>query len=34
MNIGSKEIVLEIGSGHNPDLKSDILCDKYLENND
>lgn len=33
MNIGSKNIVLEIGSGHNPDPRSDILCDKYLEDN-
>jgi len=33
MNIGSKDIVLEIGSGHNPDPRSDILCDKYLEDN-
>lgn len=33
MAIGSKDIVLEIGGGHNPDPRSDILCDKYLEDN-
>lgn len=33
MNIGSKDTVLETGSGHNPDPRSDILCDKYLEDN-
>lgn len=34
MNIGSKDIVLEIGSGGDPHLGPDILCGKYLGNND
>lgn len=34
MNIGSKNIVLEIGSGGDPHSVPDILCGKYLENND
>lgn len=28
--IGSKDLVLEIGSGERPNARSDILCDKYL----
>lgn len=28
--IGSKDLVLEIGSGERPNPRSDILCDKYL----
>ena len=30
MNIRSNHLVLEIGSGHNPNPRSDILCDKSL----
>ena len=33
MNIRAKDVVLEIGSGHNPHNRSDLLCDKYLEDN-
>jgi len=31
MNIHPSDFVLEIGSGHNPKTRSDILCDKYLD---
>ena len=24
------KLVLEVGSGHNPHVRSDVLCDKYL----
>lgn len=24
------KLVLEVGSGHNPHLRSDVLCEKYL----
>lgn len=30
MNIKSTDLVLEIGSGNNPNPRSDILCDRYL----
>lgn len=30
MNIQNDDFVLEIGSGHNPRLRSDILCDKFF----
>ncbi|MBI3597170.1 MAG: class I SAM-dependent methyltransferase, partial [Nitrospirae bacterium] len=30
--IQPRDLVLEIGSGHNPYPRSDILCDKHLEN--
>lgn len=30
MHIRSGDLVLEIGSGHNPKVRSDVLCDKYL----
>jgi SAM-dependent methyltransferase len=30
LNIRDKDIVLEIGSGHNPHWRSDVLCDKDL----
>lgn len=30
MNIAPNDLVLEIGSGHNPKVRSDVLCDKYL----
>ena len=31
MNIRSGDFVLEIGSGHNPKNRSDILCDKHID---
>ena len=31
MNINRSDIVLELGSGHNPYYRSDILLDKYIE---
>ena len=30
MNIRPDDFVLEIGSGHNPNTRSDILCDKFI----
>ena len=30
MNIAPNDLVLEIGSGHNPKVRADVLCDKYL----
>ncbi len=30
MNIRPNDFVLEIGSGHNPKIRSDILCDKFI----
>ncbi len=30
MNIRPHDFVLEIGSGHNPKIQSDILCDKFI----
>lgn len=30
MPIRPTDLVLEIGSGHNPKVRSDVLCDKYL----
>lgn len=30
MNIRTNDLVLEIGSGHNPKIRSDVLCDRYL----
>ncbi len=30
MNIAPTDLVLEIGSGHNPKVRADVLCDKYL----
>ena len=30
MNIRSDDFVLEIGSGHNPKARSDVLCDKFI----
>lgn len=32
-NIRSDDLVLEIGSGHDPVSRSDVLCDRYLEDN-
>jgi len=31
MNIRETDFVLEIGSGHSPKTRSDILCDKFIE---
>jgi hypothetical protein len=33
MNSKSSEVVLEIGSGNNPNPRSDILCDRYIHDN-
>jgi len=33
MNIQPNDFVLEIGSGHNPKTRSDILCDKFIDDN-
>ena len=30
MNIRPNDFVLEIGSGHNPKARSDVLCDKFI----
>ena len=30
MNIRADDFVLEIGSGHNPKTRSDVLCDKFI----
>lgn len=29
-NVKRKQLVLEVGSGHNPHIRSDVLCDKYF----
>lgn len=34
MNIRSNDFVLEIGSGHNPKTRSDVLCDKFIEDDE
>jgi len=31
MKIGPDDLVLDVGSGHNPNPRSDILCDRYVE---
>lgn len=31
MKIGPDDLVLDVGSGHNPNPRSDILCDRYIE---
>jgi uncharacterized protein YbaR (Trm112 family) len=31
MKIGPNDLVLDVGSGHNPNPRSDILCDRYIE---
>ncbi|MEO5953040.1 MAG: methyltransferase domain-containing protein [Chloroflexia bacterium] len=31
MKIGDNDLVLDVGSGHNPNPRSDILCDRYIE---
>lgn len=34
MNIHANDFVLEIGSGHNPNVRSDVLCDKFIEDDE
>ena len=34
MNIRADDFVLEIGSGHNPKTRSDVLCDKFIADNE
>ena len=34
MNIAANDFVLEIGSGHNPKARSDVLCDKFIEDDE
>lgn len=34
LNIKKDDLVLEIGSGHSPHYRSDVLCDKYLVNDE
>ena len=34
MNIRSGDFVLEIGSGHNPKPRADVLCDKFIEDDE
>lgn len=34
MNIRPNDFVLEIGSGHNPKTRSDVLCDKFIDDNE
>ncbi|MCG9128231.1 methyltransferase domain-containing protein [Candidatus Poribacteria bacterium] len=34
MNIYPDDFVLEIGSGHNPKTRSNVLCDKFIEDNE
>lgn len=34
MNIHANDFVLEIGSGHNPNIRSDVLCDKFIDDNE
>ena len=34
MNIRADDFVLEIGSGHNPNVRSDILCDKFIDDDE
>jgi SAM-dependent methyltransferase/uncharacterized protein YbaR (Trm112 family) len=31
MKIGPNDLVLDVGSGHSPNPRSDILCDRYIE---
>jgi len=33
MNVKDGDLVLEIGSGNNPNPRSDVLCDRYLRDN-
>ena len=34
MNIRADDFVLEIGSGHNPKTRSDVLCDKFIDDDE
>ena len=34
MNIRADDFVLEIGSGHNPKSRADVLCDKFIEDDE
>lgn len=34
MNIRPNDFVLEIGSGHNPNVRSDVLCDKFIDDDE
>jgi len=34
MNIHADDFVLEIGSGHNPNVRSDVLCDKFVDDDE
>ena len=34
MNIRPDDFVLEIGSGHNPKARSDVLCDKFISDDE
>ena len=34
MNIRPNDFVLEIGSGHNPNIRSDVLCDKFIDDDE
>ena len=31
MNLQPSDFILEIGSGHNPKIRSDVLCDKFID---
>ena len=31
MKIGPNDLVLDVGSGHNPNPRSDVLCDRYVD---
>ena len=31
MNLQPTDFILEIGSGHNPKIRSDVLCDKFID---
>lgn len=31
MNIRAQDLVLDVGSGHNPHPRSDVLCDRYVD---
>ena len=33
MNLRPNDFTLEIGSGHNPKTRSDVLCDKFIDDN-
>ncbi len=33
LHIRRSDRVLEIGSGHNPSYRSNVLCEKYIDNN-